>query len=59
MLVLILFLILLYVAAGIIGFVIKGLLWLFVVACVLFVVTLVIGGVKAGRLSARRASTRA
>jgi membrane protein implicated in regulation of membrane protease activity len=54
MLALILFLILLYVAAGIVGFVIKGLLWLFVVACVLFAVTLVVGGVRAGRRSARR-----
>jgi membrane protein implicated in regulation of membrane protease activity len=54
MLALILFLILIYVAAGIVGFVIKGLLWLFVLACVLFAVTLVVGGVRAGRRSARR-----
>jgi hypothetical protein len=54
MLALILFLILVYVAAGIIGFVVKGLFWLFVVAGVLFLVTLVIGGVIGGRRSARR-----
>jgi hypothetical protein len=55
MLALILFLILVYVAAGIIGFVVKGLFWLFVVAGVLFLITLVIGGVIGGRRSARRA----
>jgi hypothetical protein len=55
MLALILFLILVYVAAGIIGFVVKGLFWLFVVAGALFLITLVIGGVIGGRRSARRA----
>jgi hypothetical protein len=54
MLALILFLILVYVTLGIIGFVIKGLFWLFIVAGVLFLITLFIGGVIGGRRSARR-----
>lgn len=54
MLALIFFLILVYVAAGIIGFVVKGLFWLFVVAGVLFLITLVVGGVVGGRRSVHR-----
>jgi hypothetical protein len=54
MLALILFLILVYVTLGIIGFVVKGLFWLFVVAGVLFLITLFIGGIIGGRRSARR-----
>jgi hypothetical protein len=54
MLALIFFLILVYVAVGIIGFVVKGLFWLFIVAGVLFLITLFIGGVVGGRRSARR-----
>jgi hypothetical protein len=54
MLALILFLVLVYVALGIIGFVVKGLFWLFIVAGVLFLITLFIGGVVGGRRSARR-----
>jgi hypothetical protein len=44
MLALILFLILAWVVLGLIGFVVKGLFWLFVIACVLFVLTLVFSG---------------
>jgi hypothetical protein len=43
----VLFLILVYVALGIIGFVVKGLFWLFLIAVVLFVVTLLFGGNRA------------
>ncbi len=55
MLALVLFLILVWVVVGIVGFVVHGLFWLFIVACVLFVLTLVGGGFGRGRLSARRA----
>lgn len=41
MLAFLLFLVLVWVALGIIGFVIKGLFVLFVIACVLFVLTLI------------------
>jgi hypothetical protein len=54
MLALILFLILVYVAAGIIGFVVKGLFWLFIVACTFFLVTMVVGGAIGGRRSSTR-----
>ena len=39
-------LILLWVILGILGFVIKGLFWLVVVAAILFLVTLVFGGTR-------------
>jgi hypothetical protein len=39
----ILLLVLVWVVLGLIGFVVKGLFWLFVIACVLFLVTLVFG----------------
>lgn len=58
MLALILFLILVYVAVGIIGFVVKGLFWLFVVAAIFFLATLVVGGATFGRRSGRRSVTR-
>lgn len=54
MLALLLFLILIWVIAGFIGFLVHGLFWLFVIACVLFVLTLVAGGFGRGRLGARR-----
>jgi hypothetical protein len=54
MLALLLFLILAWVVLGIIGFVVHGLFWLFVVACVLFLLTLVGGGFGRGRRSGRR-----
>ena len=38
----------------IIGFVVHGLFWLFIVACVLFLLTLVGGGFRRGRTSGRR-----
>jgi hypothetical protein len=45
----ILFLILVWVALGIIGFVVKGLFVLFVVACVLFALTLIGSALRGGR----------
>lgn len=54
MLAVVLFLILAYVALGIIGFVVKGLLWLFVIALILFLVTLVGSIYRAGRVRSRR-----
>ena len=45
MLGLVLALIIIWVVLGIIGFVVKGLFWLLVVALVLFLITLVLGGV--------------
>lgn len=48
MLALLLVLVLVYVAIGIIGFVVHGLFWLFIVAAVLFVLTLVGGGFRVG-----------
>ncbi len=53
MLALFLLLILLWVIAGLIGFVVHGLFWLFVIACILFVATLIGGGFRHGRTSAR------
>lgn len=49
MLAFVLFLILVWVALGIIGFVVKGLFVLFVIACVLFVLTLIAGALRGGR----------
>ena len=49
MLALVLFLILLWVVAGIVGFVVHGLFWLFIIACLLFLFTLVLGGFARGR----------
>ena len=43
MLALVLFLILLWVVAGIVGFVVHGLFWLFIIACLLLLFTLVLG----------------
>ena len=48
MLALILFLIIAWIALGIIGFVVKGLFWLFVIACILFVVTVIAGALRGG-----------
>jgi hypothetical protein len=45
----ILFLILVWVALGIIGVVVKGLFVLFIVACVLFAITLIWGALTGGR----------
>jgi hypothetical protein len=49
MLAFVLFLILVWVALGIIGFVVKGLFVLFIVACVLFALTLIWGALTGGR----------
>jgi len=50
-------LLLIFVAAwiilGVIGFVVHGLFWLFVLACVLFGVTLLIAAFRGGRGSRR------
>lgn len=45
----VLFLVLLWVVLGIIGFVVKGLFWLFVIACVLFLLTLLGASFRGGR----------
>ena len=48
-----LFLVLVCVIAGIIGFVVHGLLWLFVIACLLFILTLLWAGFRYGRVTGR------
>lgn len=47
------FLLLVYVALGIVGFVVHGLLWLFVLVAVLFVATLLLAGFRAGKTRER------
>lgn len=54
MLALLLFLLLLWVIAGIVGFFVHALFWLFIVACVLIVLTLAAGAFGRGRMAARR-----
>ena len=54
MLALILFLIILWIALGIIGAVVHGLFWLLIIAGVLFLATLVFGGTRMGRRRAPR-----
>lgn len=49
MLAFILFLIILWIVLGIIGAVVHGLIWLLIIAAVLFLATLVIGGFRYGR----------
>ena len=59
MLAFLLFLVIVWIVLGIVGFVVHGLFWLFVIACVLFLLTLVGGGRRAtrrGRGSASRPS---
>jgi hypothetical protein len=46
---LILLLIIVWIALGIIGAVVHGLIWLLIIAAVLFVATLVFGGSRLGR----------
>ena len=48
MLTFILFLIIAWIVLGIIGFVVHGLFWLFIIACILFLVTLIFGGLRGG-----------
>jgi hypothetical protein len=43
----ILLLVLVWIVLGLIGFVVHGLFWLFLIACVLFLVTLIFGGTRA------------
>lgn len=47
-------LVIIWIVLGIIGFVVHGLFWLFVIACVLFLVTLAAGAFRRGRRSAQR-----
>ena len=42
-----------YIALGIIGFVVHGLIWLFVIAAILFVAHLIMLGYRGGRTRAR------
>lgn len=54
MLAFILFLIIVWIALGIIGAVIHGLIWLLVLAVVAFLATLVFGGTRLGKTRAKR-----
>lgn len=54
MLTLILVLIIAYIVMGIVGFVMAGLFWLFILACVLFVITILGSFFTAGGRRARR-----
>jgi hypothetical protein len=45
----ILFLIILWIVLGIIGAVVHGLIWLLIIAAILFIATLVFGGFRLGR----------
>lgn len=56
MLSLILLLIIIFIAAGIIGFVVEGLFWLFIIAVILFAITIISGIFSAGRHRERRRS---
>jgi hypothetical protein len=47
-------LVIVWIVLGIIGFVVHGLFWLFVIACVLFVVTVLGGVFRRGRRSVGR-----
>jgi hypothetical protein len=49
MLALILGLILIFVVLGIIGAVVHGLIWLLIIAAILFVLTLIFGGARLGK----------
>jgi len=42
----ILFLVILWIAFAIVGFVVKGLFWLVIVAVVLFIATMIFGGTR-------------
>jgi|GEM_PF-1907394 len=58
MLAFILLIVLICVAAGIIGFVIKGLLWLFAIAVIVFIITVFAGFFGAGSRRERRRAER-
>lgn len=49
MLSLLLFLVIVWIVAGIIGVVVHGLIWLFWIAVILFLVTVFFGGTRLGR----------
>jgi uncharacterized RDD family membrane protein YckC len=49
MLAFILFLIILWIVLGIIGAVVHGLIWLLIIAAILFLATLLFGGARLGR----------
>lgn len=55
MLAIILFLVIVWIAAGIIGAVVHGLIWLTIIAAVLFLATLVFGGTRLGKRRRPRA----
>jgi hypothetical protein len=50
----ILVLLLIWVAIAVIGAVIKGLIWLSILAAILFLITLILGSTRLGRGRARR-----
>lgn len=50
----VLFLIIVWIILGIIGFVVHGLFWLFVIACALFLLTLLGAAFRRGRRSTSR-----
>ena len=54
MLAVLLALVIVWIVLGIIGFVVHGLFWLFLIACVLFVATVLAGAFRRGRRSAGR-----
>jgi hypothetical protein len=54
MVALLLGLIIVWIIIGIIGFVVHGLFWLFLIACVLFLLTVLGGAFRRGRRSASR-----
>ena len=54
MLALLLILVIAWIIIGIIGFVVHGLFWLFVIACVLFVITILSSVFRRGRRTASR-----
>lgn len=54
MLAFLLALVIIWIALGIIGFVVHGLFWLFIIACVLFLATLLASVFRRGRRSARQ-----
>ena len=49
-----LFILLVAVVFGFVGVIVKGLLWLLVIGCVLFVIALLFAGLKLGRASSKR-----
>jgi hypothetical protein len=54
MLAFLLALIIIWIVVGIVGFVVHGLFWLFIIACVLFLATILASVFRRGRRSARQ-----